>query len=751
MGSENRARLAFALLLLASLLAFSQLFDGGPYLGPPLLGAVLATLMAVVARRMGVSVAWFLVISTAALIWYLAAVFQVRSLFFALPTARAVAGLGALVSEGLRSASVDFAPVPPRPGYMILLTAAVWVASALGEVATFRWRRPLLASVAPMALFSLAMVVGTRQGTTFFLALFLGTLFTFWGVDSSHRLRSWGRWVSAFTTQEAPAESPTASVARRMGMSCVAAAVLAPLLLPSLDKGLVAWRTGASPEGIGTGAGPSASIDLLVSLAPTLTEQTSQELFVVEADAPAYWRLTSLADFDGRDWRPARPERVTMSQAGTVAAYQFGAAPPPTRLMNVFQRFEITGLGSDVLPAATHPSFVSLAGTGSDELVVDAGTGELRVADAVARGLRYSVQSRVPGATWTALENAALGDPGAVYTALPEGISAEVAELARRWTAGEDTPFRRLVAIQDRLRAFEYSLEVTPEDSSDYLTQFLTETQRGYCQQFATAFAVLARLLGYPARVSVGFLPGATSNRRPDRYVVTGTDAHAWPEVYFEDFGWVAFEPTPRSSAQQPSYTFPALNALAGGRGAAGGAPTSGDTGFRGRTANEARAGPRGLEQVSPTAVDRLRNPAWIRAFNRLLLGLTFIVALFALAVPVIKELRTLAVYRRADTPGRAARAAYSHFEREAADLATRRRPSESARAFATRLTSSRRATQDALALVSIYEAAEYSMRGVTSAQAAQARMLAAKLRRALWTSASWWQRCERLFGLRRV
>jgi hypothetical protein len=330
---------------------------------------------------------------------------------------------------------------------------------------------------------------------------------------------------------------------------------------------------------------------------------------------------------------------------------------------------------------------------------------------------------------------------------LPDGISEEVGNLARRWTEDQSAPFERLVAIQNRLRTFDYSLEVTPEDSADYLTRFLTETRRGYCQQFATAFAVLARVLGYPTRVSVGFLPGAPTGRGPGEYIVRGTDAHAWPEVYFRDYGWVAFEPTPRSSAEQPTYTLPAFNAIVGGpQGAL--SPDPGTTRLA-RVQDQGRAGARGLTGVTGQASGGVnRNPAWLRAFNRLAGALALLLGLFLVAVPLIKEWRIVRDYRRADSPGGAAVAAFSHFQSEAADLAVPRRRSESGLAYATRLVGARRASRrEALALAGIYEAAEYSPRGVTGDQAREARLLAGRLRRALWASATWWQRLERLFS----
>jgi transglutaminase-like putative cysteine protease len=752
MGSQLRARLAFAGLIAVTLMAFSRLFDTGPYVGPALLGAVLATIVTMVARRLGLTTLATLVLAALGLAWYLAVVFQMRKLFFGLPTWSSIAGLGAAVAQALRASGIDYAPVPPRLGYVIALTGAVWVAAALGEVAVFRWQQPLTASVLPIALFALVMVVGSGTGASFFVLVFLAALFTFWAAEGSHQLRLWGRWVSAFAEEDAAAGSSTASVARRMGASCITVALLAPLVLPGMDGGLVTWRTGFGGEGPGTGTGAVFSVDLLVSLAPTLREQTSEQLFLVTAEGPAYWRLTSLASFDGRDWTPARADSVTLADEGSPGRYQYRSSAPPSRLKEIRQRYEIIGLGGSLLPAASHAADIGLDPSSErdrDDLEVDTGSGAIMLDGGLLQGLRYEVESLVPQASFRDLTRAAVADPGPLYTTLPASLSPEVTDLTQRWVADESTPFEQLVAIQDRLRTFEYSLDVEPEDSADYLTTFLTQTRRGYCQQFATAFAVMARILGYPSRVSVGFLTGSPTQEVTGQYLVTGSEVHAWPEVYFADYGWVAFEPTPRTIASEPSYTSPSLGSVDASGNALSPGPSSQDAGPSTNLREREAAAGRGLAGDALNGLDRASlNPEWIRAFNRLAWGFAFLVVLFLVAVPAAKELRTASAYRRADSPTGAAVAAFSHFQREGADLAAPRRTSESAHAYATRLAAARRASRaDALALARIYEAAEYSPKGVTDADAGNAKLLARRLRRALWTSASWSQRCERLFS----
>src|SRR5690606_28719934 len=98
------------------------------------------------------------------------------------------------------------------------------------------------------------------------------------------------------------------------------------------------------------------------------------------------------------------------------------------------------------------------------------------------------------------------------------------------------------------------SLERVDAVGDDDLLAFLSPAGRtGYCEQFSASMALMARSLGIPARVAVGFL---SPERAGNDWVFSAHDLHAWPELYFEGAGWVRFEPTPGSrSGGAPDYT----------------------------------------------------------------------------------------------------------------------------------------------------------------------------------------------------
>ncbi|MFS0787821.1 transglutaminaseTgpA domain-containing protein [Shouchella sp. 1P09AA] len=137
------------------------------------------------------------------------------------------------------------------------------------------------------------------------------------------------------------------------------------------------------------------------------------------------------------------------------------------------------------------------------------------------------------------------------YTQLPEALPDRVQELAEEITATSETVYDQVRAIEQYLRGpeFQYETEDVPVPSAnqDYVDQFLFETQRGYCDNFSTAMAVMLRTLDIPTRWVKGFTEGELieSNEDNQSFLISNNNAHSWVEVYFPSAGWVSFEPTP--------------------------------------------------------------------------------------------------------------------------------------------------------------------------------------------------------------
>ncbi len=130
------------------------------------------------------------------------------------------------------------------------------------------------------------------------------------------------------------------------------------------------------------------------------------------------------------------------------------------------------------------------------------------------------------------------------YLQLPESTPERLLVLARDLTATEPTPYDRARAIEQYLRQFPYTLDVSyAPPGRDIADFFIFDLQEGYCDYYATAMVVLARAAGLPARLVVGYASGSYDAETAS-YIVTEADAHAWVELYFPTHGWIEFEPT---------------------------------------------------------------------------------------------------------------------------------------------------------------------------------------------------------------
>ncbi|MDQ3940477.1 MAG: DUF3488 domain-containing protein, partial [Actinomycetota bacterium] len=438
MGSEARARIGLGGLLLVVLYSFGQVFATAEYAGPAMLGSVIAIVVAMAFRRLGISVLVTLLSSIAAMSWYVMLIFQAKQTWFGLPSVTAARGALRAIDRAYAQSHVDYAPVPTRPGYVILIVMVMWLVAVVGEVATFRWRRPLAAAIAPIAIFAFVLVVGTNEASVVLVPLFLAALLTYWGLEAAHRLRSWGRWVATWRgRQPIEPESVTGALARRMGATCVVVALAAPLFLPSLGDGLLAWRNAVGDGGFGGGEGSSGAVDPLVSIVPELLDQTDTELFRVRANQPAYWKLVTLSNFDGETWTPAS-EPNTPTANGALASDEL---PPPEPGLSVEQNYEIVDLEGDALPAASLPADVRFTGDSlerQDDLNFDVNTGDLELEGSLDEDLTYQVFSTIPKASFQTMIDAVPGVAGGEFTELPPH-DPEIDALAREWTRGAGT------------------------------------------------------------------------------------------------------------------------------------------------------------------------------------------------------------------------------------------------------------------------------------------------------------------------
>ncbi|QRV13396.1 DUF4129 domain-containing protein [Haloterrigena salifodinae] len=254
--------------------------------------------------------------------------------------------------------------------------------------------------------------------------------------------------------------------------------------------------------------------------------------FTVEADQASYWRTGVYDRFAGGEW----------VRTGDRSDYSGPIGEPPGETERVRQLVTAeTTLG--VMPAAPQP--VTVDGDFTQHTRVSS-HGQIHPNTPLVEGDTYAVESAVIDPDAAALQRAGTDYPDPIaerYLQTPEDTADEFEARTAEITADADTPYEKAVAIEDYLRSTKgYSLEVD-RPNGNVAEAFLLEMDKGYCVYFATTMAQMLRAEDVPTRYVTGYTSGQQVD--DDEYVVRGTDAHAWVEVYFPDHGWVAFEPTP--------------------------------------------------------------------------------------------------------------------------------------------------------------------------------------------------------------
>ena len=333
-----------------------------------------------------------------------------------------------------------------------------------------------------------------------------------------------------------------------LGVVAVVVGALVAPHLPGVDEEpLVDWRRDSSASSARMLTSP------IVDLRARLVDTSDLPLFTVTSATRSYWRIAALDQFDGTQWSlSANTDEIA---DGTLRFDRpvFRPIQDPVR-----QRFTIQQLQTDWLPAAYLPFSFD---PGSGQLVrYDVETATLIGDTATSDGTTYDVVSTLPDYTPDQLRSAGQEIPASVREAtdLPNGFSPTAERIAREVTAGAATHYEQALALQTFFRetgGFTYSTDVPSGQSTSAIDNFLQD-RRGYCEQFSGAFAAMARSLGIPSRVAVGYTWGEEDPASPGTFQVLGRNAHAWPEVYLGEYGWVPFEPTPgRGNPDAEGYT----------------------------------------------------------------------------------------------------------------------------------------------------------------------------------------------------
>lgn len=344
----------------------------------------------------------------------------------------------------------------------------------------------------------------------------------------------------------------------------IVAAWVVPLSLPLTAQAREAWRewfgerqqadevfTFLNREPV-----PAAPTNLLQTELTLGTEASQGTLveFLVYAPAAArtvprlYWRGYVYDVFEDGRWQISETDRVSfVPQDGEFDL------PRWSQRRNLTFTFDMYEKGQRVIYTPSQPLWTNYTAnilyhaiSVEDDDLVD--IMALQATPALLPGDVYRVTSLLADPAIAELQGAGEEYPDWIlerYLQLPDEFSPRIRELALEITSEYETPYDKAAAITEWLRSeIEYTPVMSfPQESVDALEYFLFESKQGFCNYYASAEVLMLRSIGIPARLAVGFSQGELDLQNT-LYTVRERDYHAWPEVYFPDYGWVEFEPT---------------------------------------------------------------------------------------------------------------------------------------------------------------------------------------------------------------
>jgi TgpA N-terminal domain/Transglutaminase-like superfamily/Domain of unknown function (DUF4129) len=692
MRDTNKLTLAAAVATMLASLALYPIVSGPSWFWTSSAGVIVVGLTGTLTRKRTLPPLVCLGAEIVGLLLWLNLRFEApHSLLGIIPTPGSISALWNLAGQGLDASKGLAPPVPPTPAMMLLVAGGVGFTAVLVDLIAVRLRSAAIAGLPLLMIFTEPFAVDVTRsatGTAIVFCLAAAGYLTLLSTDGRQRVRTWGR--VAGPAQFAPDTAGLASTGRRVGLTSVVVALCIPLLVP----GLHATRLLSGVWTFGGSGGASVSLPSpITSLSSQLSESRQTVLTYTSSNpdgATQYLQeyvLGQLTD-NGFTWVPS--PRTYPVDPGLPAPTGLDRATTPASTERTTIKFSsvLTSGSVNFLPMPYPARTLSASGTWS----ADPGTLMVLGPEKLA-GLSYEVTSLNVAPTTGELSHAA-APPASIksqYASVPAGY-ASLLPLAESITKGARTELAKAQALESYLSTtggYTYTLQAPPVTNAATLTTFLEQNKRGYCEQFAYGMTVLARLLGIPARLAIGYTAG--QHQSNGTWVVRSSDAHAWPELYFSGVGWIRFEPTPvgldgQGTATSPSY---AIAPTSGGstRNSSGGQVTvpsqpsasaspgsqSGHLHLR-----DSQGGP---GEVAVTAQSSSGSP-WSLA------GLA-VLALIALALilpSLLKVAARVVRWRSATRPVEVADAAWRQFRADLTDYRVAIKPSESPRALTARV-----------------------------------------------------------------
>ncbi|WP_420122483.1 transglutaminaseTgpA domain-containing protein, partial [Nakamurella sp.] len=525
-----------ALAVLAGTMAIPPMISGGEWLWPTAEVVAVIWLVGVGARLARAPAPLVVLLQIAAALIAMTALFTVRGYGGVIPNGAVLTEAGDLLTGAWTQIRSQVSPAPSSTELSFLICVSV-AATALVVDMLIAWcRAPALVALPLLCLYAVpaSIDVSMLPWAAFAAPAVLYAMLLV---------------ASGLTGGRAGTRIGTGAALTQVASGLVVAVVATVVALLVADSVTGIGTTGRLPR-TSSGAGSAVGLSPFTSLRGNLEQGAPVDLFRVDGlPGPAYLRTVGL-------------ERWTPNEGWSVD--QLADGPLPNQPLGVGQtNVTVTPLGyQDVFL----PIYNGVTALGQ----VDPGWSFDSSLESVHRPDQITPNPYRITATFDrpSVDELRADTTSAGGELLDTGnLRPEVIAKAVEVTAGATTAFDKADRLRtwftDPANGFVYSLQVPTGTSGDLLLDFLTLKQ-GYCEQYATAMAVMLRAVGVPARVAVGFTQGVPDGS--GAYLVNSHDAHAWVEVPFDGAGWVEFDPTPLGGGQGGQQGF---------TGGAGATPTA--------------------------------------------------------------------------------------------------------------------------------------------------------------------------------
>lgn len=562
---------AVATLSAVAAVGFHRVFAGRGFLGPVLGAAVLPVLVSAVARARRCRFITSLLLSIGGFVIYVTYAALGSTAPNLVPSGQTFIDLASGLTNGWADLLSTSLPARAEPRLLVVACAVVWLGAFLGAEFAQRNRNLVAPAIPPLAAYAYTLLYAAGQPRSSLvvpLAVTSATLLLVlahanrWAAIEPGGLRVHRSDDVAEASEEISADRRILIGLPVIGTALAVAAMAAALPTSAMRSSFDPRQFRAQDVVARNVVSPLADVRRQLLYDPpqpmfrVTIERLSDALLVPRI------RLATLDRFDGASW----------SASGQFA--RVGTVLPDVPKVDITQRrvtqtYELAGLAGPWLPSAEYPTAVQTGATPL-EIQFDSSSGNMITDAANLKGVVYGVDSQVIDPTPDQLQRLQPGSGKSFETTTDtQGMPGEIRDLAARITAGATTTYAQLEDIRHALHDnYGYSERVGPGHSYGRLLDFLTKSRVGYSEQFASAFAVMARSLGIPSRLAVGYLtndPGKTGASFVPDGIITSRQVHVWPEVYLQGAGWVTFDPTPPRVESAPPPKPPEQSPVEGG------------------------------------------------------------------------------------------------------------------------------------------------------------------------------------------